>query len=182
MTEPLMADGKTLFFIAVFDLLVGSAACWLLWLLLSATPSESGKFSQLIHLGALSMVGAVLGGVVRCFQGLHDFGLIKNQFLQRHIGSYIVGPLAAALLGLVIFVLVHSGILLLTGGTAEPGSEMTELANVALGILAGFGWEQALTKMSSGAKSWLGQQSPTADRTAAGSPEAPKPPSFVPQK
>ena len=81
-------------------------------------------------------------------KGLHRYTSITKNFDPTYTGSYILGPLAAILLGFIVFVLMNAGLLFF--GTSEQTNIATpkvELSFILLGILTGFGWDSVLSKI-----------------------------------
>jgi hypothetical protein len=66
-------------------------------------------------------------------------------FNVAHGWGYLFAPLLGAVLGLVVFALVKSGLLIFSGIAAESQSPSfsANLGYIGVGFLAGFGWYQA---------------------------------------
>jgi hypothetical protein len=96
-----------------------------------------------LFLSALhAMVGAVLGAGVLDIVSFHHYAS-KGDFEARHVWGYFVSPLLAAVLGLVVFALLQSGLLVFAGGAQDKADDVARLGYLALGFLAGFGWYEA---------------------------------------
>jgi len=139
--------------IVVFVLAYMIATLWLLldawvfgsmrlrWLLgLQADAILSPVFLSAFH----AMVGAVLGAGALGIVSFHHYASIKGDFQARHVWGYFVAPVLASVLGLVVFALLQSGLLVFAGGgAADKADDLARLGYLAVGFLAGFGWYEA---------------------------------------
>jgi hypothetical protein len=103
---------------------------------------------QDVRIAMMAGLGASLGTCFLCFQGLFSYAVQSPNFHPRMIGSYIIGPLAVAGLGVGAFVLIRAGMFVF-GGVAivQNLTPANEISFVALGILVGFAWRHVLSKM-----------------------------------
>jgi hypothetical protein len=104
-----------------------------------------------------TIAGSVIGAVIISFQGLHEHGAVRGTFEASYIGSYLIGPWAAALLGVAVYGLIRSGLFIL-GGVSEIDSpnEATQFGYLGIGTLIGFAWNKVLLKLSGVADEILG--------------------------
>lgn len=95
-----------------------------------------------------AVLGAILGAGALDIVSFHHYVAIKQDFQSPHVWGYFVGPWLAAALGLMVFALMQSGLLVFTGGTA-PAADATvsNLGYLAIGFLSGFGWFQATERI-----------------------------------
>lgn len=129
--------------------------CAALWLLLDAWVLGHMNLRHLlgvavntklspVFLSALhAMIGAVLGAGVLDILSFHKYVSIEGNFQSRHVWGYFVAPLLALVLGLIVFALLQSGLLVFAGGTQDETNELAQLGYLAVGFLAGFGWYEA---------------------------------------
>jgi hypothetical protein len=98
---------------------------------------------------ALSAFHAILGGVIGAgvlgMVSFHKYVSLRMSFNAAHGWGYLFAPLLGAVLGLVVFALIKSGLLVFSGIAAEPQnpSFSANLSYIGVGFLAGFGWYQA---------------------------------------
>ena len=127
-----------------------------LWLLLDAWVFASMRLRWLlgmqsdavlppVFLSAFhAMLGAVLGAGALGIVSFHHYASIKGDFQARHVWGYFVAPVLASVLGLVVFALLQSGLLVFAGGgAADKADDLARLGYLAVGFLAGFGWYEA---------------------------------------
>lgn len=99
----------------------------------------SSGFLSALH----AMLGAVLGAGVMDIVSFHTYASVKGDFQSRHVWGYVLAPLLAAVLGLVVFALLQSGLLVFAGQAKGEPDELARLGYLAVGFLAGFGWYEA---------------------------------------
>lgn len=127
-----------------------------LWLLLDAWVFGSMRLRWLLGMNSdaalppvflsafHAMLGAVLGAGALGIVSFHHYTSIKGDFQSRHVWGYFVAPVLAAVLGLVVFALLQSGLLVFAGGgSADKADDLARLGYLAVGFLAGFGWYEA---------------------------------------
>ena len=62
--------------------------------------------------------------------------------------GYFFSPFVSAILGIIVFALLKSGILIFAGGiSADKISETSRLGFLAIGFITGFGWYQFIKKL-----------------------------------
>ncbi len=175
------AAALVLFPVGVYLLLCGAAALYLIidvwserFLLLEASfpglkeqirggDLDKGFLKTLTY----TIAGSMIGAVIISFQGLHRHGAVERDFRASYVGSYLIGPWAASLLGVVVYGLVRGGLFLFGGSSDLDGpSQATQFGYLGLGALTGFAWEKVLRKMGELADQVLGiGDSKTSDRT-----------------
>lgn len=97
-----------------------------------------------LFLSALhAMLGAVLGAGVLSIVSFHHYTSVRGDFQSRHVWGYFTAPLLAMVLGLIVFALLQSGLLIFAGGAKGEPDDVARLGYLAVGFLAGFGWFEA---------------------------------------
>lgn len=126
-----------------------------LWLLLDIWVLEQANLHRLLglprdktlppfFLSALhAMLGAMLGAGVMDIVNFHTYASVKGDFQARHVWGYFVAPLLAAVLGLIVFALLQSGLMVFAGASKGEPDDLARLGFLAVGFLAGFGWYEA---------------------------------------
>jgi hypothetical protein len=173
------------FGLGVYLLLCGAAAIYLLldlWTLrfsvlrLLAEGYEIADAQVLgVKTGAYTVVGSIIGAVLRSLQGLHQHGAVHRTFQTSYAGSYLLGPWAAALLGLAAYALVRGGLFVFGGlGQVEEPTEATYLAYLGLGVLTGYAWNKVLVKVGDIAEQLFGSSKPPAPPQPGGPRDEPE--------
>ena len=124
----------------LFD--VWSNCNWLARKVIALFGCEAGDSldSSTYRLVACWMIGGGIGGVINGCRSLIFWHCEKNAFSARFIWKYILFPVLGAVLGLIVYALMHSGVGLLSGPT-KPGAGASgqALAYFGVGALAGYG-------------------------------------------
>ncbi len=106
-------------------------------LFLSPDANIPPTFISVIH----TILGSMLGCGVLAIASFHKYVAYQQCFESQHVWGYFCGPWLAASLGLVIFALLQSGLLIFSGNLSEnEQSDTANLGYLAIGFLAGFGW------------------------------------------
>jgi len=147
-----------------------------LWLLLDAWVFGSMRLRWLlgmngdaplpsVFLSAFhAMLGAVLGAGALGIVSFHHYTSIKGDFQSRHVWGYFVAPVLASVLGLVVFALLQSGLLVFAGGgSADKADDLARLGYLAVGFLAGFGWYEATQAIQRIVKRFFSSDDPNSD-------------------
>jgi len=110
--------------------------------------SKDESLPALFISGMHAVLGAVLGAGVLDIVSFHKYVAVRRDFQLPHVWGYFFAPWLAAVLGLIVFALLQSGLLIFTGGGEEARSkEVANLGFLAIGFLSGFGWFEALGKI-----------------------------------
>ena len=137
-----------IFIIAYISLgLILVADCWVgsqrsaRWFMGDSTRVVPADFLS----GFYSIIGALLGCGVLEVVSFHKYVAVKRDFRPEHVWGYFVAPWLAAVLGLVVFALLQTGLLVFSGGGASSGTDpknpaIANLGFLVTGFLAGFGW------------------------------------------
>jgi hypothetical protein len=95
-----------------------------------------------------AVVGSVLGAGVLDLVSFHKYVAVEKNFEKAHVWGYFIGPWLAAALGLIVFGLLQSGLLILSGGAGDSSnSEVRNLGFLAIGFLSGFGWNDVTRRL-----------------------------------
>ena len=120
-------------------------------------------FVSAIH----AMLGGVLGAGVLGLTSFHRHVSIEQNFDIAHSWGYIFAPWLSAVLGLTVFVLLQSGLLVFSGemGTSNEVS-IQNLAYLGIGFLSGFGWYDATRRIQKIVKNFFSEKesSPEKDK------------------
>lgn len=154
--------------LAIYNVVLGSAIVILVVSMLS------GGFSSLIFADSASLqervagfmvfmaCGAALGSILHSLYALFLHGLVLSDFQPRFYGSYILGPFAAALLGVGLFVIFQGGLLVISEGTPTgSGLVRATMFYAGLGVLTGFAYDAVLVRIDGVARQIFGAQHQT---------------------
>jgi len=112
-------------------------------------------FVSAIH----AMLGGILGAGVLGLISFHRHVSLEQNFDIAHIWGYIFAPWLSAVLGLTVFVLLQSGLLIFSGemGTSNEVS-IQNLAYLGIGFLSGFGWYDATRRIQKIVKNFFSEK------------------------
>jgi hypothetical protein len=159
--------GWIAFLLALYQVTVGLfAAATLASLIFTWPPStlatittEPSSSASLLRLCVAMVAGATLGAVLHGLVGLHLHAAVLGDFSIRFVGSYIIGPFGAALLGTVFFFVLQGGLMALGGDNANStGAEVrATMFHAAVGALTGFAFDTVVLRLDSVARQIFGE-------------------------
>ena len=115
-----------------------------------------------VFLSALhAMIGATLGAGSLGIVSFHTYVSLKGDFQARHVWGYFMAPVLASVLGLVVFALLQSGLLVFANRGAGTADDLARLGYLAVGFLAGFGWWEATHSIQRIVKRFFSSDAPT---------------------
>ncbi|MEC6814961.1 hypothetical protein VXS05_07800 [Photobacterium toruni] len=138
-------------FLAIWLLIDGwinkfSSIFWL-WSINNDTTILSGPVYNLFF----TMLGALLGCAILGITSFHRYKAIDKNFDGDHIWGFILAPVLALIVGLLIFSILQSGLVVLTNQTiaVEPNSSDTTatLGYLAIGGISGYNWDVFVKKL-----------------------------------
>lgn len=149
--------GKKIWLVPLYTLAYSMFAIWLLvdgWLTgFSSVLSlwhldENFKVPAQVPFLFFTIVGALLGSAILSITSFHRHYAINYSFNSKHIWGYFLVPLLAALVGCLVFAIVQSGLLVLTGDIANESNPVrATLGYVAIGGVAGYNWDIFVKKL-----------------------------------
>ena len=93
-------------------------------------------------------IGSILGAGTLDIVSFHKYVAVKQDFQKSHVWGYFVGPWLAVVLGVMVFALLQTGLLVFAGTrTADSPSDVANLGYLAIGFLSGFGWLEATERV-----------------------------------
>lgn len=101
-----------------------------------------------MKLAAYTVAGALLGGATLSITSLHKYSAVTKTLDVDHLWGYLMAPVLSIVIGLLIFCLLYSGLMVLNGG----GNVNSELSSVrigylSLGAIGSYNWDVFLRKM-----------------------------------
>ncbi|MCP5047278.1 MAG: hypothetical protein GY940_08905 [bacterium] len=97
--------------------------------------------------GIYAILGSILGTGVLDIVSFHKYVAVLKDFKSSHVWGYFFAPLLSSILGLVVFALFQSGLLILAGSGNNSPSEVSNLGFLAIGFLSGFGWYEVIKRI-----------------------------------
>lgn len=110
--------------------------------------SEGNDFSNPIILILFSLFGAILGGAILSITSFHRYVAIEKNFDLDHIWGFIFTPILSSIVGITVFTLVQSGLLVLNGSFAEGDQSISAtMGFTAIGCISGYNWDVIIAKL-----------------------------------
>lgn len=137
----ILYSGFTLYAVTALWLSQGNVLCD--WLATSDCSNLPGVFIS----GVYAMLGGILGAGVLGMAAFHQHASMEGNFEIRHGWGYLFAPLLAAILGLIVFALMQSGLLVFSGASNSDPSPVVNFGYLSIGFLSGFGWYPATQRI-----------------------------------
>ena len=145
------------FGVAIYDLAIGIGAVYVVTDLLLGGPvagalpaiaGDAGPPAEAIRFLTLTGLGASLGASLHCLFGLYVHACVLENFRKSFLGSYLLSPIAAFLLGVATFLVLQAGLLALGEGFAEADDVLqASLFYSAIGTLVGFSFDAVILRI-----------------------------------
>jgi len=98
-------------------------------------------------LALFSLVGSILGCGTLDIVSFHKYVAVKKIYDLDHIWGFFFSPILAAIIGLMVFALFQSGLLVFAGNISNENTPVTaELGFAAVGFLSGYSWHEVVEK------------------------------------
>lgn len=98
-----------------------------------------------------TMIGALLGCSILGITSFHRYVAIEKSFDNDHLWGFILAPILAVVVGLLIFALLQSGLVVLTNqatsSTLNTPSVTATFGYLAIGGVAGYNWDVFVKKL-----------------------------------
>lgn len=108
---------------------------------------DDSGFPAIFRLAIFSLVGSILGCATLDIVSFHKYIAIKKVFDLDHIWGFFFSPILASIIGLIVFALFQSGLLVFSGNLSTEESPVTaELGFTAIGFVAGYSWHDVVSK------------------------------------
>ncbi|WP_155674601.1 hypothetical protein [Aliivibrio fischeri] len=125
----------------------GFSSIFWLW---SITPETSTLPPPVYNL-LFTMLGALLGCAVLGITSFHRYKAIDKAFDIDHLSGFILAPILALIIGLLIFAMLQSGLVVLTNQSVSTGNTNPEttatLGYLAIGGISGYNWDVFVKKL-----------------------------------
>ncbi|MBT0585579.1 hypothetical protein [Alteromonas oceanisediminis] len=151
--------GLAIWLVPIYVLVYSLLALWLLvdgWLSGFSSLLKFWEVGHDVEIPAqipflfFTIVGSLLGSAILGITSFHRHYAISHSFNRKHIWGFYFAPLLATTVGCLIFAIVQSGLLVLTGDIAnEKDPVRATLGYVAIGGIAGYNWDVFVKKLES---------------------------------
>ncbi len=101
-----------------------------------------------MKLASYTVAGALLGGATLSITSLHKYSAVTKTLDVDHLWGYLMAPVLSVVIGLLIFFLLYSGLMVLNGGE-NVNSELSSvrIGYLSLGAIGSYNWDVFLRKM-----------------------------------
>ncbi len=141
--------------IPIYILIYSLVGVWILvdgWLndfafLLNLWTNSNESIPNIVRYLFFTMIGSLFGSGILSIVSFHKYSTEKS-FDDGHLWGFWLSPLLGLLVGILIFAIVQSGLVILSGGInniANP--ENSTLGYLAIGGVAGYNWDVFVKKL-----------------------------------
>lgn len=113
--------------------------------MVEANESLPTKIQKLLFV----MNGALIGSCTIGMVSFHNYVCMKNSFIQRHIWGYVIAPWLACFVSIIVYALLEIGLFTFSADISNSLEMKTIFALLVIGFLSGFGWYEAIKKITS---------------------------------
>lgn len=111
------------------------------------------QFSILVSLILFTIFGSILGGAVLSITSFHKYFAVQKIFDSAHIWGFLFTPILSSIVGLTVFSLVNSSLLILGGSFNREDTVTSALGFTAIGCISGYNWDVVIWKLQQLSKS-----------------------------
>ncbi|EIZ1173861.1 hypothetical protein MOV00_004045 [Vibrio vulnificus] len=95
-----------------------------------------------------TMTGAMLGSSLLGIISFHRYHAIEKSFDTDHLWGFLFSPLLALIVGVLIFAIIQSGLIVLSGDISHATNpESATLGYLAIGGVSGYNWDVFVKKL-----------------------------------
>ncbi|EPV0763382.1 hypothetical protein KAG03_13265 [Klebsiella variicola] len=101
-----------------------------------------------IKLAIFTTFGAILGGATLGITSLHKYAAVNKKLDIDHLWGYLMAPILSVIIGILIFCLLYSGLIILTGGS-NPDTEKNsvKIGYLCMGAICSYNWDVFIKKL-----------------------------------
>jgi len=109
--------------------------------------NESVGIPPIYKLAMMSLVGSILGCGTLDIVSFNKYVAIEKTYDLDHIWGFFISPVLASIIGLIVFALFQSGLLVFSGSFSNEKAPVTaELGFTAVGFISGYSWHDVINK------------------------------------
>lgn len=117
---------------------------------------DAKSISNVVRNLLFTMIGALIGSSILGIISFHRYFAVEKSFDRDHLWGFWFSPLLALLVGILMFAIIQSGLVVLTGDLASTKSpENASLGYLALGGIAGYNWDVFVKKLQNLSKDMI---------------------------
>ncbi|ORM65839.1 hypothetical protein PRCB_14480 [Pantoea rodasii] len=111
-------------------------------------PSDSLIANEEIKLAIFTVLGALFGGATLGITSLHRYSAVTKTLDIDHLWGYLMAPILSIVIGILIFCLLYSGLMVLNGGTSvNAGQTSVKIGYLSLGAICSYNWDVFVMKL-----------------------------------
>jgi hypothetical protein len=120
------------------------------------TVDELQAVPPIVNYLIFTMVGAILGSALLGIISFHRYQAIEKSFDVDHLWGFLFSPLLALIVGILMFAIIQSGLVVLSGNLASATNpENAKLGYLAIGGISGYNWDVVVNKIQNLSKDVL---------------------------
>ncbi len=111
-------------------------------------PSDSLIANEEIKLAIFTILGALFGGATLGITSLHRYSAVTKTLDIDHLWGYLMAPILSIVIGILIFCLLYSGLMVLNGGASiNAGQASVKIGYLSLGAICSYNWDVFVMKL-----------------------------------
>jgi len=111
-------------------------------------PSGSLVANEEIKLTIFTIIGALFGGATLGITSLHRYSAVTKTLDIDHLWGYLMAPMLSIVIGILIFCLLYSGVMVLNGGASiNAGQTSVKIGYLSLGAICSYNWDVFVMKL-----------------------------------
>lgn len=129
--------------------------------------NNKADFSATICFALFTVLGAIMGGALLSITSFHRHFAIEKKFDTDHLWGYWFTPVLSIIVGIVVYALVQSGLLVLAGASNSLDNlSSAALGYTAIGSVAGYNWDIFIRKLQDLSKLLNPKEQPNSSKEA----------------
>jgi len=111
-------------------------------------PEGQSSLPSHVIFSIYTILGAILGSGLLGIISFHRYIAIEKSFDNDHAWGFLFAPLLAGIIGILIFSIIQSGLIVLSGQMSGTDNESSAtLGYLAIGAVTGYNWDVFIQKM-----------------------------------
>lgn len=104
--------------------------------------------SDEIKLAVFTIIGALFGGATLGITSLHRYSAVTKTLDIDHLWGYLMAPVLSIVIGVLIFCLLYSGLMVLNGGASINSEQVSvKIGYLSLGGICSYNWDVFVMKL-----------------------------------
>lgn len=110
--------------------------------------SDSFVANEEMKLAIFTIIGALFGGATLGITSLHKYSAVTKKLDIDHLWGYLMAPILSIVIGILIFCLLYSGIMVLNGGSSiNTAQASVKIGYLSLGAICSYNWDVFVIKL-----------------------------------